>query len=394
MISPASGNAPEDQPSFLATIGHELRNPLSCILAQAEMLQDGLHGPVTPAQQAVLQSIQNEVHRTLSLITDLADLGRIEANALVLTPAACHLQTLQRQVLEVATSTAAARSVRLTAFQAPDAEIRADETRLRQVVFELLSAVLLSAPLGGQAWLAMTLHPQGALQIQAGSGLSQEEFARTPPPPADDAVAATVMRRLLSLKPLGMSLLRKLVRLQGGTFTARATADGAVCLSVNLPPWAQAGKSPSPAAVPAATPPPAAAPAPAPPLDRAPVILLADDQPTLVTVTTHYLENLGFEVHNARDGEEAILKTQQLRPDLILMDVRMPVLEGPQAIQAIRGSNDAYMRTVPIISLSGQPGPADRDRCLAAGATSHLSKPFGVRELDSAIRQFVTPPAA
>lgn len=385
MISPP-GHAPDDQPSFLATIGHELRNPLSCILAQAETLQDGLHGSVTPAQQAVLQSIQDEVHRTLSLVSDLADLGRIEANALVLNPVPCHLPAIQRQVLEVAASTAAARSVRLTSAPAPDIEICADETRLRQVVFELLSAVLLSAPLGGQAWLVMRVWDSG-VHIQAGGGLSPEEFSHSPISPADDAVSAGVMRRLLSLKPLGISLLRKLVQFQGGIFAVRATASGAVCLSVHLPSSAQ----PAQPAPPKEEPPPAPAPEAAP-LDRAPIILLADDQPTLVSVTTHYLENLGFEVHAARDGQEAVLMTHKLKPDLILMDVRMPVLEGPQAIQAIRASDDPHLHTVPIISLSGQPGPADRERCRAAGATAHLSKPFGIKELDAAIRQFVTPP--
>lgn len=400
MISPAPGYAPDDQPSFLATIGHELRNPLSCILAQAETLQDGLHGPVSAKQQAVLQSIQDEVHRTLSLVSDLADLGRIESNTLVLNIAPCSLETVQRQVLEVAHSAAQARSVELMSTPAPaGVNVQADQTRLRQIIFELLSAALLSAPVGGNATLSITLR-EGGILIQAGCGISTAQLCSLPFPPHDDSSTPTIISRLFSLKPLGISLLRKLVQLQGGTFSARAFSMGAACLCVYLPlpttPASAAGAAPSSTA-PAAPPPattsnttPSTSTAPA--LDRAPVILVADDQSTLVTVTTHYLENLGFEVHAARDGQEAIEKVRTLKPDLVLMDVRMPVLEGPQAIQVIRASEDPAVRAIPIISLSGQPGPADHDRCLAAGASYHLSKPFGVKELDAAIRRFVTVP--
>lgn len=404
MISPAPSYAPDDQPSFLATIGHELRNPLSCILAQAETLQDGLHGPVSTKQQAVLQSIQDEVHRTLSLVSDLADLGRIESNALVLNIRPCSLEKVQRQVLEVAHSMAQARSVQLASIPAPaGVQVQADETRLRQILFELVSAALLSAPVGGQVTLCITL-PEGGVLIQAGSGISADQLCSLPFPPQDDSSTSTLLGRLLSLKPLGISLLRKLVQLQGGTFTARAFSRGTACLCVYLPlPLQQGGVTAVPQPVPVlpAVPslaPSASGPAPAPATSttatshHAPVILLADDQPALVTVTTHLLENMGFVVHSARDGQEALEKVRALKPDLVLMDVRMPVLEGPQAIQAIRADEDAAIRAIPIISLSGQPGPADHDRCLAAGASAHLSKPFGVKELDAMIRRFMTAP--
>lgn len=399
MISPAPGHAPDDQPSFLATIGHELRNPLSCILAQAETLQDGLHGPVSAKQQAVLQSIQEEVHRTLALVSDLADLGRIESNTLVLKAVPCSLEMVQRQVLEVAYSMAQGRSVQLSSSAAPAGVlVLGDETRLRQILFELISAVLLSAPVGGSATLCITLPEEGVL-MQAGSGISADQLCELPFPPQDDGTSPAIINRLLSLKPLGISLLRKLVQLQGGTFSARAFSRGAVCLCVYLPLPRAAGAGGAPPAVPAQSEPDpatvtaiASALATATPLGHAPVILLADDQPTLVTVTTHFLESMGFEVHSARDGQEAVERVRALKPDLILMDVRMPVLEGPQAIQAIRADADPAIRAVPIISLSGQPGPVDQERCLAAGASMHLSKPFGVKELDAAIRKFVTPP--
>lgn len=393
MISPAASHPTEahDQPPFLATIGHELRNPLSCILAQAETLQDGLHGPVSQAQYEVLQSIQDDVRRTLSLVADLADLGRIEANALILSPVPCNVSIIQRQVMEEAGTLAASRSIHLSsAAVSPSLQVVADETRLRQILLELISSVLLTAPVGGRASLSVTPSATGLL-IRAASGLSQKDLQWLPASALDDDdVAKSILQRLLSLKPLGITLLRKLVQLQGGTFSACTTPGSAVCLTINLP---LSFESLAPIHMPPISQ-PAVSPVPASTaLNRAPIILLADDQPTLISVTTHYLESLGFEVHSARDGQEAIRKAHELKPDLILMDVRMPVLDGPQAIMAIRASDDAAVRAISIISVSGQSGPADMEKCLAAGASSHLAKPFGVKELDQAIRQYVSPPA-
>jgi len=122
-------------------------------------------------------------------------------------------------------------------------------------------------------------------------------------------------------------------------------------------------------------------------------ILLADDQPTLIAVTRNYLESLGFQVITACDGQEAIHQAFTHRPDLIIMDVRMPVLDGLSAIRQIRESPDPQIRAVPIISLSGLSGIADKEKCLAAGATFYLNKPFGVREIDRIIADYLQPPA-
>jgi CheY-like chemotaxis protein len=82
-----------------------------------------------------------------------------------------------------------------------------------------------------------------------------------------------------------------------------------------------------------------------------------------------------------------------LLPDLIFMDVCMPMLDGLSAIRQIRAAADSKLHTIPIISLSGGTGATDRENCLAAGATSYLGKPFGIREIDRIIQDFI-PPAA
>lgn len=131
--------------------------------------------------------------------------------------------------------------------------------------------------------------------------------------------------------------------------------------------------------------------APAPASTHQPTILIADDQPALLTVTRNYLESLGFEVITARDGAEAVQQAMTLQPDLILMDVRMPVVDGLTAIRQIRASTDPKTRAITIVSLSGHASAADKEKCLAAGATAYLTKPFGVRELDRLIVDYLRP---
>jgi CheY-like chemotaxis protein len=124
---------------------------------------------------------------------------------------------------------------------------------------------------------------------------------------------------------------------------------------------------------------------------RRPTILIADDQPALIAVTRNYLESVGFQVITARDGSEAIQQACALQPDLILMDVRMPVVDGLNAIRQIRASTDPKTRDIAIVSLSGHASAADKEKCLAAGATAYLNKPFGVRELDRIIAEHIRP---
>jgi CheY-like chemotaxis protein len=121
------------------------------------------------------------------------------------------------------------------------------------------------------------------------------------------------------------------------------------------------------------------------------IILIADDQTALVSVTSGYLESLGFQVASACDGAEAVRLTYSLLPDLIFMDVRMPVLDGLSAIREIRASKTPKLQTIPIISLSGGTGAEDREKCLAAGATTYLGKPFGIREIDGILHEFLPP---
>jgi CheY-like chemotaxis protein len=116
-------------------------------------------------------------------------------------------------------------------------------------------------------------------------------------------------------------------------------------------------------------------------------ILLAEDNEVNLDVIRDYLEAKGFAVLTARNGIEAITHAEQQRPDLILMDIQMPELDGISAIKQLRGG--AKCVTTPIIALTALAMPGDRERCLAAGADAYLTKPVSLRELVASINQLL-----
>ena len=111
------------------------------------------------------------------------------------------------------------------------------------------------------------------------------------------------------------------------------------------------------------------------------LILLADDQETLASVLASYLQDLGYRVKKAADGLEVVRLARELHPNLILMDLRMPLLSGIEALRQIRQAVDESTRTIPVICMSGFSTAAEETRCLTAGANAFLRKPFRPAEL-------------
>jgi CheY-like chemotaxis protein len=123
---------------------------------------------------------------------------------------------------------------------------------------------------------------------------------------------------------------------------------------------------------------------PSPP--EAPLILLAEDNETNIETTTHYLEAKGYRLLLAFNGTEAVAIARTQKPDLILMDIQMPGIDGLEAIQQIRQDPDNAVNSIPIIALTALVMTGDRDRCLQAGANEYLGKPVKLKVLTTKIR--------
>ncbi|MEW5986077.1 MAG: response regulator, partial [Chloroflexota bacterium] len=115
--------------------------------------------------------------------------------------------------------------------------------------------------------------------------------------------------------------------------------------------------------------------------------LLAEDNEFNIQTISDYLLAKGFHVTVARNGSEAIERASDLRPDLILMDIQMPGMDGLEATRRLRA--DSALNTIPIIALTALAMPGDRERCLAAGANDYLSKPLTLSTLQTTIEGYL-----
>jgi CheY-like chemotaxis protein len=115
------------------------------------------------------------------------------------------------------------------------------------------------------------------------------------------------------------------------------------------------------------------------------LILLAEDDDTLAGLFAEFLQSLGYRTTVTRNGDEALKQSRREKPNLILMDVQMPEMDGLEATRHLRA--DATFTAVPIVILTAMAMPGDRERCLTAGANEYLSKPVKLMELGQVIQR-------
>lgn len=369
---------------FLSSVGHEIRGPLSSILAQVEMLQDGLYGALDEGQKKVLDSMQENAAEAIHLLATWIELQSLESGETSLSPSACLLRDVCEEGIRCLPKSLDSREAHFVVDIEPAGlRVTADACRLMQMIVEFAGAAVLSLPTRSRIYLNAS-HFDGCLRLTAST--SREAGLNAPPsgsaPPS--GFGSPHFDRLRKQRPIGMALLEKLVVIMGGSLacTRQSEPDFNLCLSL---PLAQ-GEAAQTTAIAS---PPVTGTTPSATSGSPVTILIADDQTTLVSVVRNYLESLGFGVITARDGKEALLQVSTHRPQLVLMDVRMPVLDGLEAIRQIRESADTAIRATVIIGLSGLSGAADKEKCLAAGANAYLSKPFGIKELDDVIDRFI-----
>jgi CheY-like chemotaxis protein len=116
-------------------------------------------------------------------------------------------------------------------------------------------------------------------------------------------------------------------------------------------------------------------------------VLLVEDNTRTLDVLSQELRLLGYEVLTARGGEEAIAKASEEGPDLIIMDIRMPKMDGLEAVARIR--SNPKTASIPILAATGKALPGDREMCLEGGCDGYLAKPFTHRELQAAIEKLL-----
>ncbi|NEQ41212.1 MAG: PAS domain S-box protein [Okeania sp. SIO3I5] len=388
---------------FLANMSHELRTPLNAILGMTETLQEQVYGEVNERQQDALKIIAKSGKHLLQLISDILDLSKIESKQVILNCQPIKIKKLCQDSLIFIKQQAFKKRIQ-THLKIPSSlpELIVDERRICQVLINLLNNAVKFTPEEGSITLQVTTveaetNPENLSSTEAsannsqtwirfsvidtGIGISQENIEKLFQPFVQ---VDSALNRQYSGTGLGLSVVKKIIELHGGKSGVTSKEGAGSHFWFDLPCDNLLFKS-------------------TPNLSRDSLastqetsnspftpcrILLAEDNLSNIKTISGYLAVKGYQVITAHDGEEAINMAKSEHPDLILMDIQMPKLDGLEAMKQIR--QDSAIKDIPIIALTALVMPGDRKKCLDAGATDYLSKPIRLRQLTTMIEKIVS----
>ncbi len=361
--------ASQAKSDFLARMSHELRTPLNAIMGYAQILK--MDRTLTDRQLNCLNTIHGSGEHLLMLIVDILDLSQIEAGKTELRLSPIDPRALASMLDDIIRIKAAEKQLTFLADcdeHLPPA-LLVDEKRLRQVLLNLLSNAVKFTQ-SGIVSMNMTLEGQDLARQQArvrfevrdsGVGIRPEDQQRVFEPfeQAGDS------RSRAAGTGLGLAISRQLVRLMGSELHVQSEVGvGSVFwfeLSLSLADQAERVAQPA--------------------LNVLGYegarrrVLIVDDVAANREMLRELLQALGFDTDEAAHGQDALDKVQADCPDLVLMDLAMPVMDGLEATRRIRGWSDIG-KALPIIALSANASHAHRDQAIEAGATLFMSKPF------------------
>jgi PAS domain S-box-containing protein len=355
----AAARAKDD---FLAMFGHQLRNSLGAIAGAASLLNDS--GPA----EKPLAVIDRQIGELRRRVDDLLEAARIRTSNIRLARRPVNLaEAVARVLAGVRAGMTPVRHV--LQVEAEDVGVIADPNRVDQIILNLVTNALKYTPSGKTIRIVTRGDGDQAVLTVAdeGVGIASEALPRI----FDlfDHGERSVDRALGGLG-IGLAMVRMLVELHGGTVEAASEgADRGSAFTVRLPRAAL----PRPVE---ATPPP-----PAPAARRR--VLIVDDNDDAREMLRLYLEVQGHEVFAAVDGAEAIQMAAEVLPEVALIDVGLPIVDGYEVARQIRLQPTQPMR---LVAVTGFGQPEDRQRCLAAGFDEHLVKPVDSARLNEILQ--------
>ncbi|MEI7770258.1 MAG: PAS domain-containing protein, partial [Chloroflexales bacterium] len=361
---------------FLAMMSHELRTPLSVILGVAEALDNEIYGPVTERQRQALARVSQSGQHLLAILSDILDLAHIEAGHATLDCQIINAEEVCRTALQFVQAAAQQKGMHLRRSIEQGVEgLCADTRRLTQILVNLLDNAIKFTPAGGTVGLDVAGDAeQERIELtvwDTGIGIAEADHDRLFQPftQVDGQLA-----RQYGGVGLGLTLVRRLVDLHGGSIRLESAPGQGSRFIVSLP-WS-AEDNVRPLLPWTSQPPPHTWAMP-------PQVVIADDHEPTLSFYRDLLTQQGCAVAVARTGEEAVAQIRATRPDVAILDIQMPEMDGLTAIQQIRA--DPALANTPVIALTALAMPGDRQRCLAAGASAYLIKPVGLHALITTI---------
>ncbi|PKP84827.1 MAG: hypothetical protein CVT80_05950 [Alphaproteobacteria bacterium HGW-Alphaproteobacteria-2] len=361
--------ANEAKSEFLATMSHEIRTPMNGIVAMAEILRDtGL----TPEQASMIETIDRSAIALMGIINDVLDFSRIEAGRLQVAREAFAPARMVDDVARLIEPMVRAKGLefRHAAGIGEDLRLVGDDARLRQVLVNLLGNAVKFTE-SGFIELRADVQPQGDLAqlnltvADSGVGIAEQDFERVFR--AFEQVDGKLTRSHGGTG-LGLAISQRLVKAMDGEIVLASTPGAGSEFTVKLmlaraesTLTAEVPRSPS-----------------GEPLELEGVrILAAEDNQTNRLIIENVLTRAGADLRCAEDGAEAVAAYREMRPDLVLMDMSMPRLNGLDATREIRAIEAAEgWSRCPVLALTANAFREDRERCEEAGMDGFLTKPI------------------
>ncbi|MGE5183093.1 MAG: ATP-binding protein [Acidobacteriota bacterium] len=357
----ARANRPKDE--FLAMLGHELRNPLAPIVTALELIR--ARGESAFERERAI--VERQVHHLRRLVDDLLDVSAITNGRVQLEHAPLALDAVLAQAVETTRPLLDKRRQQLAIELGDALHVEGDAMRLAQVFTNLLTNAAKYTPPGGHIAIRAA-RERGEIVVRVcddGAGMSAEllpyvfDLFQQGPQQLDRAQGGL---------GLGLAIVKSLVTLHGGTVSAHSDgANRGSELVVRLP----ASTAPGPAAQPEA-------------LARDHTsrrVLVVDDNHDAAALLAEALAVLGYATHVAHDGEEAMRVAASFAPELALLDLGLPTIDGYELARRMR----VLLRVPKLIAITGYGQEADRARSRAAGFDAHLVKPVDLATLQATL---------
>ncbi len=368
----AAESANRAKSEFLANMSHELRTPLNGILGFSQILKGDAN--LSEDQRSGLDVIHRSGEHLLTLINDILDLSKIEAQKLELSPTAFHFPEFLKTIVEIIKVRADQAGLSFR-YEFPDSlptEVEGDEKRLRQVLLNLLGNSVKFTD-AGQVTLSITTDVPHTLRFHiedTGIGIAPQHLKDIFLPFQQVADP----NRQAEGTGLGLTITNKLVTLMGGTLEVQSTQGQGSCFWFTIPLPSIAQRAPTKTQ------------------DLRRIIgvkhgqkrvLIIDDKWENRSVLAHMLKHKGLTIDEASNGQEGLKRAQRHRPDVIFMDLVMPVMDGFATTRALRAMPE-FADTV-IIALSASVFDYSRQESLNVGCNEFLSKPIREPELLQAL---------
>ena len=360
---------------FLATMSHEIRTPMNGVLGMAETLSAT---NLDTQQREYLHIITRSVESLLNIINDILDYSKITSSSLALESVPVDLEQVLGDIHSLLRTSAENQGIELEFEVEPAAHgwFLGDPTRIRQIVLNLVGNAIKFTQRGGVRVTCRAGEFADGCNLElkirdSGIGIPADrlgaifrQFEQ-----ADNSTT-----RRYGGTGLGLAISRKLARMMGGDIAVKSTEGKGSTFTVLL----RLERTEKPVAMPA--PEPAVLP------DFGLRALVAEDNKFNQVVVRNLAKRIGISVDIAENGAEAVRMVGDGEYDLVLMDIRMPVMNGYEAAARIRARGDD-IANIPILAVTAEATKADIQQCLDAGMDQHLSKPLRIADVAAAVQR-------